>query len=383
MALTQALTIGIDIGGTKVAAGVVDPEGNILDRLRRDTPTKDPRETEDAIAEIVHDLESRHDVIAVGIGAAGFVDGTRSSVLFAPHLAWRHEPLRDAVERRLGLPVVVENDANAAAWSEWRFGGGQGESHLVCVTLGTGIGGAILNDGALQRGKFGIAGEFGHMQVVPGGHRCECGNRGCWEQYASGNALTREARELALSGSPVAHNLLRAAEGDPRKINGPMVTALAKDGDPVAVELLEDVGRWLGIGLANLAAALDPGTFVIGGGVSDAGELLLAPAREAFKRTLTGRGFRPEARIVRAVLGPEAGMVGAADLAREEATWLRRVRVKTTAVTAKTAARSGRSTRLERAARKSVGRRTGMRTAAPEPAPEPQRERELQGEPDA
>jgi glucokinase-like ROK family protein len=249
------LTIGIDIGGTKVAAGVVDPEGNILDRLRRDTPTKDPRETEDAIAEIVHDLESRHDVIAVGIGAAGFVDGTRSSVLFAPHLAWRHEPLRDAVERRLGLPVVVENDANAAAWSEWRFGGGQGESHLVCVTLGTGIGGAILNDGALQRGKFGIAGEFGHMQVVPGGHRCECGNRGCWEQYASGNALTREARELALSGSPVAHDLLRAADGDPRKINGPMVTELAKDGDPVAVELLEDVGRWLGIGLANLAAA--------------------------------------------------------------------------------------------------------------------------------
>ena len=275
MALTQALTIGIDIGGTKVAAGVVDPEGNILDRLRRDTPTKDPRETEDAIADIVRDLESRHDVIAVGIGAAGFVDGTRSSVLFAPHLAWRHEPLRDAVERRLGLPVVVENDANAAAWSEWRFGGGQGESHLVCVTLGTGIGGAILNDGALQRGKFGIAGEFGHMQVVPGGHRCECGNRGCWEQYASGNALTREARELALSGSPVAHDLLRAAEGDPRKINGPMVTELAKDGDPVAVELLEDVGRWLGIGLANLAAALDPGTFVIGGGVSRRGR---APA---------------------------------------------------------------------------------------------------------
>src|SRR5918995_84484 len=175
MALIQALTIGIDIGGTKVAAGVVDPEG-------------------------------KHDVIAVGIGAAGFVDGTRSSVLFAPHLAWRHEPLRDAVERRLGVPVVVENDANAAAWSEWRFGAGQGESHLVCVTLGTGIGGAILNDGALQRGKFGIAGEFGHMQVVPGGHRCECGNRGCWEQYASGNALVREARELAASGSPVAHN---------------------------------------------------------------------------------------------------------------------------------------------------------------------------------
>jgi glucokinase len=359
MAFIQALTIGIDIGGTKVAAGVVDPEGNVLDRLRRDTPTKDPRETEDAIAEVVDTLEAKHDVIAVGIGAAGFVDGTRSSVLFAPHLAWRHEPLRDAVERRLGLPVVVENDANAAAWSEWRFGAGQGESHLVCVTLGTGIGGAILNDGALQRGKFGIAGEFGHMQVVPGGHRCECGNRGCWEQYASGNALVREARELAASGSPVAHNLLRRVSGDPSAITGPLVTELAKDGDPVAVELLEDVGRWLGIGLANLAAALDPGTFVIGGGVCDAGELLLAPARESFHRTLTGRGFRPEARVVRAVLGPEAGMVGAADLAREEATWLRRVRVKTTAVTAKTAARAGRSERAAARAER-VAKRTSM-----------------------
>src|SRR3954470_11059920 len=161
MALTQALTIGIDIGGTKVAAGVVDPEGNILDRLRRDTPTKDPRETEDAIAEIVHHRASRHDVSAVGIGAAGFVDGTRSSVLFSPRLAWRHEPLRDAVERRLGLPVVVENDANAAAWSEWRFGGGQGESHLICVTLGTGIGGARLNAGPLRRGEGGSAGARG------------------------------------------------------------------------------------------------------------------------------------------------------------------------------------------------------------------------------
>jgi glucokinase len=358
MALTYQLTIGIDVGGTKVAAGVVDPEGNVVDRLRMDTPTKDPKQTEDAIAQVVETLEERHDVIAVGIGAAGFVDGTRSSVLFAPHLAWRHEPLRDAVERRLGLPVVVENDANCAAWSEWRFGAGQGESHFVCVTLGTGIGGAILNDGALQRGKYGIAGEFGHMQVVPGGHRCECGNRGCWEQYASGNALGREARELAMSNSPVAQGLLRRVDGDPRLITGPVVTDAAREGDPVAVELLEDVGRWLGIGLANLAAALDPGTFVIGGGVCEAGELLLAPAREAYRRTLTGRGFRPEARIVRAVLGPEAGMVGAADLAREEATWLRRVRVKTTAVTAKTA----KTAKSARAAKKAAsGRRTPTR----------------------
>src|SRR5690606_16048951 len=133
------------------------------------------------------------------------------------------------------------------------------------------IGGAVMIDGILQRGKYGVAGEFGHMTVVPGGHRCECGNRGCWEQYASGNALGREARELAASGSPVAQHLLDRVNGDPSRITGAVVTAAAKDGDPIAEELLEEIGRWLGVGLANIAAALDPGTFVIGGGVSDAG----------------------------------------------------------------------------------------------------------------
>src|SRR5690606_42050925 len=135
MAFIQALTIGVDIGGTKVAAGVVDPDGNVLERLRRDTPSTSPQATEDTIADVVAELRSRHEVTAVGIGAAGWIDVTGSSVLFSPHLAWRHEPLRDAVRRRVRLPVLIENDANAAAWAEWRFGAGQGESHLVCVTL--------------------------------------------------------------------------------------------------------------------------------------------------------------------------------------------------------------------------------------------------------
>ncbi|GAA5034626.1 ROK family glucokinase [Actinopolymorpha pittospori] len=326
MAFIQALTVGVDIGGTKVAAGVVDPEGHVLERLRRDTPSTSPQATEDTIADVVAELRSRYEVTAVGIGAAGWIDVTGSSVLFSPHLAWRHEPLRDAVRRRVRLPVIIENDANAAAWAEWRFGAGQGESHLVCVTLGTGIGGAVITDGVMLRGKYGVAGEFGHMTVVPGGHRCECGNRGCWEQYASGNSLVREARELAASGSPVAQNLLDRVGGDPGRITGPSVTEAAKDGDPVAVELLEEVGRWLGVGLANLAAAFDPGTFVVGGGVSEAGDLFLGPARETFKRSLTGRGFRPEAQILRAALGNEAGLVGAADLARENIRLFRRRR---------------------------------------------------------
>jgi len=323
--------IGIDIGGTKVAAGLVDTDGRVLQRARRETPhrSKTPQVVEDTIAEVIGELRDHNayrQVMAVGIGAAGFVDATQSSVLFAPHLSWRHEPLRDAMRRRVGLPVVVENDANAALWAETRFGAAEGEDAVVCVNLGTGIGGGVLLDGALYRGRFGVAGEFGHMQVVPGGHRCECGNRGCWEQYASGNALVREARELASAGSPVAHGLLELVDGDPSRINGPLVTQAAKNGDPAAVELFEDVGRWLGVGLANLAAAFDPGLFVIGGGVSEAGELLLTPAREGFRRQLTGRGFRPEARVVRAQLGNDAGLIGAADLARDRARIFRRRR---------------------------------------------------------
>ncbi len=320
--------IGIDIGGTKVAAGLVDVDGKVLRRARRETPdrSQSPQVVEDTIAEVIEELRDHREAIAVGIGAAGFVDATRASVLFAPHLSWRHEPLRDAMHRRIGLPVTVENDANAALWAESRFGAGQGESSIVGVNLGTGIGGGVLLDGQLYRGRYGVAGEFGHMQVVPAGHRCECGNRGCWEQYASGNALVREARELAAARSPVAHGLLQRVDGDASRINGPLVTQAAKDGDPAAGELFDDVGRWLGVGLANLAAAFDPGLFIIGGGVSEAGELLLGPARDAFRRHLTGRGFRPEARVVRAQLGNEAGLIGAADLARDRARLFRRRR---------------------------------------------------------
>ncbi|MBB0243363.1 ROK family glucokinase [Streptomyces alkaliphilus] len=311
-------TVGIDIGGTKVMAGVVDPDGAIVERLRTETPdkSKSPKVVEDVITELVLDLSDRHDVHAVGIGAAGWVDADRSRVLFAPHLAWRNEPLREALAARLVVPVLVDNDANAAAWGEWRFGAGRGEDHLVMITLGTGIGGAILEDGRVKRGRYGVAGEFGHMQVVPGGHRCPCGNRGCWEQYSSGNALVREARELAAADSPVAQRILEVVEGHIGDITGPMITTLAREGDPMCVELLEEMGRWLGVGLANLAAALDPSCFVIGGGVSEADDLLVRPAREAYRRQLTGRGYRPEARIVRAELGVDAGMVGAADMAR-------------------------------------------------------------------
>jgi glucokinase len=324
------LTVGVDIGGTKVAAGVVTVDGTVLDQVRRETPgrTSAAAVVEDTIVEAVLDLAERHEIHAVGIGAAGFIDATRSHVLFSPHLSWRNEPLREAISSRLRLPVVVENDANAALWAEWRFGAARDTSHVVGVNLGTGIGGAMVLGGALQRGRYGMAGEFGHMQVVPDGRRCECGNRGCWEQYASGNALVREARELAAAGSPVAHPILDAAAGDVEAITGPLVTDLARAGDPAARELMADVGGWLGVGIANLVAALDPERVVVGGGLSEAGDLLLAPAREAFQRSLTGRAFRPTAQVVAADLGNNAGLVGAADLSRPFARRFRRARAR-------------------------------------------------------
>jgi glucokinase len=317
------LAVGVDIGGTKVAAGLVDETGRVFSRTRRNTPDRStrPGDVEDVIVDAVEELlaearRAERDVVGVGIGAAGFVSADGSTVVFAPHLSWRDEPIRDRLTQRLRLPVVVDNDANTAGRAEYRFGAGRGESRLLMVTLGTGIGGAIVLDGRVERGRWGLAGEFGHMQVVPDGERCECGNRGCWEQYSSGRALKREARELILTGSPYAAELAGMCEGDPQRIEGVHVTAAARLGDQAALDLISDVGRWLGVGLANLAAALDPGTIVVGGGVSQAGELLLAPAREAFARQLTGRGHRPVAQILPAELGQEAGFIGAADLAR-------------------------------------------------------------------
>lgn len=309
--------IGVDVGGTKVAAGVVDDEGKILAEVRQPTPSYSPELTADAIVEVVAELRADHDVEAVGIGAAGFIDADRSTVLFAPNLAWRDEPLRDRVADRIGLPVIIENDANAAGWAEARFGAGRGESDIVCCTFGTGIGGAIVLGGRLHRGRWGIAGEPGHMLVVPDGIRCGCGNRGCWEQYGSGKALTREAREAAVASPLAAERLLRLA-GGVDGITGPIVTQAAHDGDPASCAVFKDVAHWVGIGLANLAAILDPGVFILGGGMADAGDLILGPARSAYAGQLTGRGHRPLAEIRLAELGNDAGLVGAADLARLE-----------------------------------------------------------------
>ena len=313
----MALTIGVDVGGTKVAAGVVDEQGRVLATATRDTPSQDPRRTEDVIVEVVGELAVSHDVEAVGVGAAGFVDAQRSTVLFAPNLAWRDEPLRAGIEGRCELPVVIENDANAAAWGEVRFGAGRGEDFVVVLTVGTGIGGGIVLGGRLLRGRFGVAGEIGHINMVPDGRRCGCGLEGCWEQYASGGALVKEAQELAEASPAMAADLLRLAGGKAEMITGPVVTQAAQEGDVAALRCFDVVGTWLGRGMAQLAAVLDPGLFVLGGGVSAAGELLRGPAGRALLQYLTARGHRPHAELRVAELGPEAGVVGVGDLARD------------------------------------------------------------------
>jgi glucokinase len=313
----MGLTIGVDVGGTKIAAGVVDDAGRLVATQRRETPATDTAAVVRTIGDLVSELRTQHDVQAVGIGAAAFIDKARATVLFAPNLAWRDTPLRAEVERRVRLPTVVENDANAAAWGEFRFGAGAAADDMLLVTVGTGVGGGLVIEGSLYRGGFGVAAEIGHLRVVPGGHLCGCGNRGCLEQYASGRALVREAKEVALANSPQAAGILELAGGDVDAITGPMVTKAAAAGDGFAVELLGEVGRWLGEGIASLAAVLDPTMVVLGGGVSEAGALLLDPVLAAFRQSLTGRRHRPELTLALATLGNTAGLIGAADLARD------------------------------------------------------------------
>jgi len=312
-------TIGLDIGGTKISGGVIDGNGAILTRGRRDTPAQDPAAIADEAAALILELSSEHQIDAIGVACAGFVDRSGSTVLFAPNLAWRDEPLKARLESVLDLSVIIENDANAAAWGEFRFGAAAEADNMVLITVGTGIGGGIVVDGMLMRGAYGVAAELGHMRVVPGGIRCGCGNRGCWEQYASGTALVREARELVITGTPLAARLSELCVGDPAALSGPDVTRAAVEGDPAAVELLADLGVWIGEGLASVAAILDPELVVLGGGVCEAGTLLIDPALAAFRRQLTGRGHRPEARFALASLGNDAGMIGAADLAAARA----------------------------------------------------------------
>jgi glucokinase len=311
----MSLTIGLDVGGTKIAAGLVDESGVVLRRVRLDSPKHDPDELGDALAVAVERLREGHDIDAVGVGAAGFVSSDRDHVFFAPHLEWGDEGVGTRLSKRTGLRVVVENDANCAAWAERTYGAGKGHRDQLMVALGTGIGGGVILDDRLHRGGHGVAAEIGHITLVEDGRLCQCGRLGCWEEYASGSALVRMAKEAAARGE--APSLLERA-GSVVGITGALVTEVALAGAEDARSVFVALAHHLAAGMSTLISVLDPTLIVLGGGVSEAGDLLLHPAREALARETSGDGRVPLPEVVLAQLGNSAGMVGAADLARRD-----------------------------------------------------------------
>jgi len=310
------IVAGLDLGGTKILGRVldsVDPAVALGD-LRVDTP-----QGSDAIIDAMVDLvgalgrEAEANGLgpleALGVGAAGLVD-QHGVISFAPNLPGVVDlDVVGLVSARTGLPVVVDNDANTAAVAEHRLGAGDRADNLVLVTLGTGIGGGLIIDGKLQRGAAGFAGEPGHMVVDPNGPPCPCGRRGCWERFASGSGLGRLARDAAHAGQ--APHIVALAGGDPEQVRGEHVTRAAADGDAEAIKILDEFAWWVALGISNLENLLDPEVVVVGGGLAEAGELLLAPTRAAYATLVLGFEHRPPVRIVAAALGQDAGAIGA------------------------------------------------------------------------
>ncbi|MGK2874407.1 MAG: ROK family protein [Nocardioides sp.] len=307
--------IGVDIGGTKVMAAEVAPDGTLGPTALRRTPGRRVAvsQVEDALTEAVLEVAAGRPIAGVGLAAAGFVDADGERVMFAPHLPWRGEPTRSRLEDRWEAPVALDNDANCAARAELVMGAAAGARDALMITLGTGIGGAVISGGLVLRGRNGMAGEFGHMQVMPDGRECECGRTGCWEQYSSGHALVRYVRARLDHTDSVLEQMCGS---DPDGLTGPMVTQAARAGDRLALKAFGKVGGWLGVGVANLVAAFDPEVVVIGGGVSAAGDLLLDPARAALGKHLVGASDRVVPPILRGRFGAESGVVGAAALIR-------------------------------------------------------------------
>ena len=303
--------IGLDVGGTNIRGGVVRPDGVIVDADRVPTPADAPSRLEAMVA-MVRRLGARNAIgaVPVGVGAAGLVD-LDGVVRYSPNLDWRDAPVRARLASALGVPVRVENDAAAAAWGEYRTGGGRhATGGALMLTIGTGVGGGLVVDDRLVRGASGIGGEFGHIIVTEGGPRCPCGNHGCLEAVASGSAIGRLGRD-AVAGWGARDSLLSGAE----TVTGAVVTDAARQGDPLARQVLAEAGTWLGVGIASLVNALDPEIVIIGGGALDAGDLLLDPAVEAYHARVIAGDHRDLPPVVRAELGDDAGLIGAALLA--------------------------------------------------------------------
>lgn len=307
----ESLMIGCDVGGTNVRVGVISPAGEVLALAHAPTPQGSEALVE-VLAQLIQQLAEKWPVAGVGVAVAGFLDERRERVRFAPHLALRDAPLAEMLEARIGLPVAVEHDANSAAWGEYYHGAARGEENWVLVTLGTGIGGAVMIDGALYRGAYGTAPEFGHLTVVKDGRPCACGKRGCLERYCSGTALEATAQEFVAAAQ--SHGSPETVLGE--RPSGKEVIAAARAGDPVAMAATEDVAEWLGYLFSLIADLFDPSLIVVGGGMSSSLDMLLPRAEEVLATSMVGAGHRPVARVAVARLGEHAGMVGAAAAAR-------------------------------------------------------------------
>ncbi|MGQ0678698.1 MAG: ROK family protein [Actinomycetota bacterium] len=306
----MAYTIGVDAGGTNIRGVVADRQGAVVQSIKRPT---DPDRPSPGVHALVGQLlaESPGTVEAIGLAVAAWVEHPSGKLAFAPNLTVDDALMGRAIAEHFGMPVAVENDANAAAWAEHRLGAGRQARDMVMVTVGTGVGGGAIVGGRLYRGSRGFGGEFGHMPISVGGPECSCGSPGCLEAWASGTALGRlaEQTEKGRPGSLV----LELASGDPAGITGAMVGEAAIAGDRFAIDLLEELGTRLGVGLAALAKAFDPQVMVVGGGVADVGEMLVGPARAEVQRRYWGQV--PPPMVVAAKLGNDAGVVGAALLA--------------------------------------------------------------------
>ena len=311
--------IAIDLGGTRLRAALCTPDGKIHESIKKKTRAK--RGPEDLIARICQLAEQvwpqEGNVRAIGMSAPGPLDPFKGIIIGAPNLpGWSHVPMRDILQERFDLPVYVGNDANLGALGEHSFGAGVGFDDIIYMTISTGIGGGIVLGGKLLLGHKGLAGEIGHIVVQPGGPLCGCGNRGCLEALASGTAIGHQAQTLAISGRAPA--ILAAAGGDINQVSGASVGEAAAQGDKVAIKLLRQAGRYIGISIANLMHLFNPQRFVLGGGVTQTGDLLFKPIRRAVRRWAMNPLYWQDTEIVPAALGDDVALLGAVALVNSE-----------------------------------------------------------------
>ena len=313
---SSALTIGVDIGGTKVSAGVVDLDGNIISSDRRSTTVSGGVELIATITDLIKSLQERHEIAGIGISIAALISADQGTIVGAPNIANLSKlNFVEELKKSFNMPVVAENDANSAMWAEYKFGNAKNLNPVMFFIIGTGMGGGLVIDGKLFKGANGIGAEFGHMIVQPNGIKCGCGANGCIEQYASGSALMRYAKEEMKADPIKAKELLKYsdASGD---ISGATLTTAAKQGNEIALSAFNKQADWLGSACASYTLLLDPQAIVIGGGVVEAGELFLNPVRLAMEKYMPFAGTHSLPKIIAAKYGNDAGLIGAADLVR-------------------------------------------------------------------